>query len=155
MPSRFTKAAAAISVAAAATAFAVIFTTAAPASTRSDDPKVDVAVNIDQITLTDESKPGDTYTTYLKVHDNIGNTDTEGSGQCALVPKAAGPLVSRCLTILQLKDGEITINGTFTRVFPVTYKGAVLGGTGAYKDIHGEADMTRPDPKTISIKINS
>jgi hypothetical protein len=67
----------------------------------------------------------------------------------------SGILVSRCLTILRLPAGEITLNGMFTRIFPVTYKAAVLGGTGAFRGISGEADLTSPEPKTLGIKINA
>lgn len=139
---------------AVAALFVIISGTAALASTSDDDPKVDVQTSVVNTTLTDESNVGDSYIVYFTAHDNVSNTDGDGSGQCVLAAaNTSGILVSRCLTILRLPAGEITLNGMFTRIFPVTYKAAVLGGTGAFAGISGEADLTSPEPRTLSIKI--
>jgi hypothetical protein len=134
----------------------IISATAAVASTSADAPKVDVQTSVVNTTLTDESKVGDSYIVYFTAHDNVSKTDGDGSGQCVVATaNTSGVLVSRCLTILRLPAGEITLNGMFTRIFPVTYKAAVLGGTGAFKGISGEAELTSPEPKTLGIKINT
>jgi hypothetical protein len=155
MAGKLTRIVAGTVVALSATAlFTVAATAISSASPRDDKLLLDAQVTIDQSTFADTMAPGASYTTFLSVVDNVSGDKGDGSGQCAVVGKDKdGTLISRCLTILRLPAGEITINGMFTRKFPATYKGAILGGTGAFKDITGEADMTRPDAKTIQIKI--
>lgn len=136
--------------------FVIVFAGVALASTSDDDPKVDVQASVVNTTLTDESNVGDSYVIYFTAHDNVSNTDGDGSGQCVLAAaNTSGILISRCLTILRLPAGEITLNGMFTRIFPVTYQAAVLGGTGTFKGVSGEAELTSPEPKTLGIKINA
>src|SRR5437660_4114291 len=122
-----------LSVAAAVTA------SAAP---RAGDLLLDAQATITQTTMTANMAAGASYAEYASVTDNASGTKGDASSQCSVAGKD-----NRCLTILRLPGGEITFDSLFTPTYPATYKGAVLGGTGAFKDITGEADMTRPDAK--------
>lgn len=65
-----------------------------------------------------------------------------------------GPIVLATV-VLQLLDGEIHYQRILDRFgdYPRTAVGAILGGTGAYRDMRGEVDISWPDPDQVDLTV--
>jgi len=139
----------------AAALFTVSATTIASASHRDGDLLLDAKATITQSTFTADLTPGSSYTASLTLTDNVSGTSGTGASQCAIVGKDADTnLITSCVTTLRLPAGDISLSSLYPNKFPATAKAAILGGTGTFKTITGEADLTAPDAKTIELKIS-
>lgn len=138
----------------AAALFTVSAATIASASNRDDTPLLDAKATITQTTFTADLTPGSSYTASLTLTDSVSATSGTGASQCAITGKDPdATLLTSCVTTLRLPTGDITLSSLSPNKFPTTTKAAILGGTGTFKDLTGEATLTAPDAQTIEFKI--
>ncbi|MDX3642731.1 hypothetical protein [Streptomyces sp. MB09-02B] len=90
------------------------------------------------------TEPGDSWTTYLQLHDPKGKYVGDGGSRCTLVEAAPHRSTAQCTRVLRLKGGEITLHDMISRKGhePVTAKTSIAGGTGVYNDAEGEGYIT-------------
>ncbi|MCC9711105.1 hypothetical protein E4N62_41305 [Streptomyces sp. MNU76] len=89
-------------------------------------------------------EPGDSWTTYLQLHDPKGKYVGDAGSRCTLVEADQQRSTAQCTRVLRLKGGEITLNDMISRKGqePVTAKTSIAGGTGIYNDAEGEGYIT-------------
>lgn len=88
--------------------------------------------------------PGDSWTTYLHLHDPKGKFVGDGGSRCTVVEADHHRFTAQCTRVLRLKGGEITLHDMISRTGhkPVTAKTSIAGGTGIYNDAEGEGYIT-------------
>ncbi|MFF7389106.1 hypothetical protein ACFZAE_11785 [Streptomyces scabiei] len=96
------------------------------------------------------TEPGDSWTTYLQLHDPKGKYVGDAGSRCTLVEADHQRSTAQCTRVLRLKGGEITLNDMISRKGqePVTAKTSIAGGTGIYNDAEGEGYITL-EPRRI------
>ncbi|SDD96834.1 allene oxide cyclase barrel-like domain-containing protein [Actinokineospora iranica] len=107
-------------------------------------------------TLPDMPTVGSTYVVLSDLFDDRGDAAGRGFATCSIVDvTAAGPVVAATM-VLRLADGEIHYQRVFDRfgAYPRSGTGAILGGTGAYRDVLGEVEATWPDADQVDVVIH-
>ncbi|MBE4733856.1 MULTISPECIES: hypothetical protein [Streptomyces] len=91
-----------------------------------------------------QTEPGDSWTTYLHLHDPKGKYVGDGGSRCTLVEANRQRSTAQCTRVLRLKGGEITLHDMISRKGDerVTAKTSIAGGTGIYNDAEGEGYIT-------------
>lgn len=133
---------------------------AAPALAQVDQPPADpVALIARRTTLTLPELPaiGVPYVCLLDLFDEAETqvgTATAGATVVGVTPQ--GPVVLASV-VLHLADGEIHYQRVMDRFgdFPRTAAGAILGGTGGFRDVRGEVEISWPDPDRIDLLVHT
>lgn len=141
--------------------------TAAPAPARAQqpppgDPPVgqpgeprELVARRTELTLPDVPTLGLPYVCLLDLFDPEeapAGTATAGAMVVGVTPE--GPVVLASV-VLHLADGEIHYQRVMDRfgTYPLTAVGAILGGTGEYRDLRGEVDISWPDEERIDLLV--
>lgn len=109
-----------------------------------------------EITLPAVPTLGITYICQLDLSAESGTTvGTAYAGASVVGLTLAGPVVL-AVVVLRLADGEIHYQRVMDRFggFPREATGAILGGTGGYRGIGGEVEISWPDEERIDLVVH-
>lgn len=95
------------------------------------------------------------YVCLLDLFDQAGMpVGTAAAGATVVGVSLQGPVVLASV-VLQLAGGEIHYQRVMDRfgAYPRTAVGAILGGTGGYRDVRGEVGISWPDPDRVDLLV--
>jgi hypothetical protein len=108
-------------------------------------------------TLPDLPALGMPYVCLLDLFDEAqSQVGTATAGSMVVGVTLEGPVVLASV-VLHLPDGEVHYQRIMDRFggFPRTAVGAILGGTGAYRDARGEVDISWPDDEKVDLVVRT
>jgi hypothetical protein len=108
-----------------------------------------------ELTLPDMPALGVPYVCLLDLFDEQARQiGTATAGSMVVGVTMEGPVVLGSV-VLHLADGEVHYQRIMNRsgAFPRTAVGAILGGTGAYRDARGEVGVTWPDEERVDLEV--
>jgi len=113
------------------------------ASSRGDGHRLNVIEHAVTDTVIDVGAPGDSTGDLLTFHNelfNASDTTVVGTdqGECVRIDPAAGTWECRWTNVL--RGGQITVEGPFFDAQDSVL--AVTGGTGRYRNVRGEMELT-------------
>jgi hypothetical protein len=120
-----------------------------------DEPSMTLTARRTELTLPSLPALGIPYVCLLDLFDETARqVGTATSGSLIVGVTLEGPVVLATV-LLHLPDGEIHYQRLMNRFggFPRTAVGAILGGTGAYRDARGEVGISWPDDEQVDLAV--
>jgi type II secretory pathway pseudopilin PulG len=132
----------------------VVPTIGAAKKNTGNTTKVNVVLKASDLVLVDAkgdgASAGDVYTFTLTLFDKSGKKQTgKGHGYCVL----GAPNFSTCTTVTDDGKGKIVTVFEDDGIATTPEEIAVLGGTRAYRNVHGDGTSTEIDPTTFKVKL--
>ncbi|GAA3738634.1 hypothetical protein [Streptomyces tremellae] len=101
-------------------------------------------------------REGDSWVTYLDVYESGTERRVgDGSARCSAVLVDGRGMITQCQRVLRMRGGDLALSAMIDRFGPGPYTGdgAVVGGTGAFRDASGQARVTMSG-RTVSFRID-